>query len=75
MMKGKEPSSAEIKSEAVHEEVHKEQAPVKSFGALKKRHWERHLAAGLHGKQKERTQSNDGSRVKLAAARRGGGMA
>jgi hypothetical protein len=55
----------EMKSETVHEEVPKKEAAVKSFEALKKRHGDRHLAVGRHGKLK------GGSRKKLAAAYRG----
>jgi hypothetical protein len=37
-LKSKEPTSEEMKSKAVHEEVPKEDTAVKTFGALKKRH-------------------------------------
>jgi hypothetical protein len=70
-MKSKEPNSEEMKFEAVHEEIPKEEATVKSLGALKKWHGDRHLAVGCHKKLKRRTQGNSGSQKKLAATRRG----
>jgi hypothetical protein len=60
-----------MKPKAVHEEVPKEAAAVKSSGALKKQHGDRHLTVGCCKKLKRRTQGNRGSRSKLAAARRG----
>jgi hypothetical protein len=69
--KAKEPTSVEMKSVAVHEEVHKEDATVKPVGALRKRHRDQNLAVGCNEKPKEWTQSNGGSRRKLAAAHRG----
>jgi hypothetical protein len=60
----------EMKSIAVHEEVRKEEATVETFGALKKRHRDWHLAVGRHGKPKEWTQG-DGESQKVAAACRG----
>jgi hypothetical protein len=56
-----------MESEAVHEEVPKEEAAVKTLRALKKRHGDRHLEVGHRGKQKERTQGDGGSRKTLAA--------
>jgi hypothetical protein len=41
------------------------------FGALKKRHGDRNLAVGRHGKPRKRTQGNGASRKKLTATRRG----
>jgi hypothetical protein len=70
-MEGKEPTSEEVKSEAVHVEVPKKEAAVKSFGALKKRHGDRHLAVGRREKPRDRTQGKGGSRKKLAVARKG----
>jgi hypothetical protein len=67
-----ETNPEEMQSEAVHEEVLKEEAAVKSFGAMKKWHRHRHLAAGRYRKPKERTQGNGGSQKKLAAAHRDG---
>jgi hypothetical protein len=61
-----EENSGEQKSVAGHEEIHME-----TFGAVKKRHGDRHLALGRRRKQEKRTQDNGGSRKKLAAARRG----
>jgi hypothetical protein len=65
-----EVSPEEIESEAEHEKVPKD-AMVKPFGAMKKRHRDRHLAVGQCGEPKERTWGNCGSRRKLAATRRG----
>jgi hypothetical protein len=50
-----EANPEEMKSVAEHEKVPKEEAAVKSFGALKKRRRGGYLAAGHHGKPKERT--------------------
>jgi hypothetical protein len=58
----------EMESEAEYWEVHTEEATVKSFGAVKKRHRGQHLAAGQHGEPKELTQGDCGSRRKLDAA-------
>jgi hypothetical protein len=60
----------EMKSEAEHEKVPKENAAVKTVRALKKRHRGRLLAEGRRGKLKERTQVNGGCRKKLVAGRR-----
>jgi hypothetical protein len=49
-----------MKSMAVHEEVPKEEAAVKSFGTLKKLHRGQHLAIGCFEKPKEWTQDNGG---------------
>jgi hypothetical protein len=51
-------------------EVPKEEVTVRSSGALKKRHRDRHLAARCHGKPKELTQGDCRSQRKLAAAYR-----
>lgn len=61
-----EANSGEQESVAVHEAIHME-----TFGALKKRHGDRHLAVGRRRKPEKRTQDNGGFRKKLAAARRG----
>jgi hypothetical protein len=61
----------EMKSAVVHKEVLKEEAAVKSSGALKKLHGDQHLAIGRCGKLKEWTQGKVASRKKLTAARRG----
>jgi hypothetical protein len=61
----------ERESEAVHEEVPKEEAAVQSVVALKKRHGDRNLAVGCRRKPKKRTQGNGGSRKKFAATGRG----
>jgi hypothetical protein len=62
MIKDKETKSEEIKFEAAHEEVPKEEAAVKISEALKKRHGDRHLAVGHREKPKERTQDKSGTR-------------
>jgi hypothetical protein len=66
-----ETNPEEMQSEAVHEEVLKEEASVKSFGAMKKWHRGQNVAAGSYRKPKEQTQGNGGSRKKLAVAHRG----
>jgi hypothetical protein len=66
-----EAHSEETGSEAVHEDVPKEEAAVQTVGALKKRHGDRNLAVQCRRKPKKRTQSNGGSRKKFAAACRG----
>jgi hypothetical protein len=71
LIKGKESTSGEMNYEAVHEEIPKQEAAVKSFGALKKRHLDRYLIVGRRGKSKERAQVIGGSQKKLAAVRRG----
>jgi hypothetical protein len=65
-----EPAWVEIDSELEHPEVLKEEASVKSSGALKKQYEDRHLEVGRRENRKERTQGNGVSRKKLAAARR-----
>jgi hypothetical protein len=70
-LESKESTSLEVGPEAKHEEVRKDEAAVKSSGALKKRHRGLHLAAGRRGKLEKHTQSKSGSRKKLAADRRG----
>jgi hypothetical protein len=60
-----------MKSVAVHEEVPKEDAPVETRSALKKRHRGQHLTAERHGKPKEWTQGSGGSLKKLATTCRG----
>jgi hypothetical protein len=66
-----EASQGEMQSEEVHEEVPKEEAAVKSFGALMKQHRGQHLAAECGQKPKKGTRGNGGSRMKLASACRG----
>jgi hypothetical protein len=51
----------EMKSVAEHQEVPKEDASVKSSGAIKKRHRCRHLAAGRLEEPKELTRGDCGS--------------
>jgi hypothetical protein len=58
----------EIEPDSEHREVPQEVAAVKSSGTMKKRHRDRHLAAGRCGKPKELTRGDCGSRRKLAAA-------
>jgi hypothetical protein len=61
----------ETESVAVHEEVPKEEAEVKTVRALKKRYGDQHLAVGRHQQLKKWTQGDGGSRKKLATARGG----
>jgi hypothetical protein len=61
----------EFGSESAQEEVPKEEAAGKSFGALKKQHGDWNLAVGRRQNPKERTQDNGGSRKNLALAYRG----
>jgi hypothetical protein len=51
----------EMKCVILHEEVSKEEAVVKIFGALKKLYGDRHLAVGRRGEPKEQTRGNCGS--------------
>jgi hypothetical protein len=50
-----EANPEEIKYVAVHKEVLKEEAVLKTIRALKKRHGDRHLAVRRHGLPKKRT--------------------
>jgi hypothetical protein len=54
---------------AEQQEVPKEETAMKTFGALKKRHGDRHLAVGRHRKPKKQTHGDGGSRKKLDACR------
>jgi hypothetical protein len=65
-----EANPEEKEPESEHPEVSKEEAAVQIFRTLKKRQGGRHLAEGLRGKPKERTQGLCGSRRKLASSRR-----
>jgi hypothetical protein len=67
-LESKEPTSVEIQSAAVHEEVPREERTVR---ALKKRYGDKHLAVGYHQQLKKWTQGDGGSRKKLAATCRG----
>jgi hypothetical protein len=58
----------EMMSVTVHEEVSKEEAAVKSFGALKKRHGDWHLAVRRRRDPKEWIWEDCGSWKKLAAS-------
>jgi hypothetical protein len=58
----------EAESEAEHEEVRKKEGAGETFRALKKQHGDSPLAVRRRGQPKKRTQSNAGSRKKLAAA-------
>jgi hypothetical protein len=60
----------EIKSIAMHEEVPNDDAAVKYFGAMTKRHRGRNMEVGRRENLKERTKGKGGYRKKLAAARR-----
>jgi hypothetical protein len=59
-----EANPEEIVSEAVHEEVPKEDATVKTFRALKKPHGDWHLAVRRCCQLKKLAQGNGGSREK-----------
>jgi hypothetical protein len=63
----KGPTSEDMESGPEHREVPKEHSAVETGRALKNRHRGRHLAVGRCGKPRERTQSNDWCRKKLAA--------
>jgi hypothetical protein len=63
-----EANPEEIESKADHEEVPKEEAAMETFGALKERYGDRHLAIGCRRKPKKWTQGSGGSRKKLAPA-------
>jgi hypothetical protein len=65
-LESKEPTSLKVESIAVHEEVPKEEAAVETFGALKKRHGDWHLAIGCCRQLKKWTQGSGGSWNKLA---------
>jgi hypothetical protein len=58
-------------SQAEHEEVPKIEAAVETFGALKERLRDQHLAVRCCGQLKKWTQGNCGSQKKLAATCRG----
>jgi hypothetical protein len=66
-----EQTSLEVESMAVYEEVFKEEAAVKTVGALKKWHRAQHLAIRCCGQLKKHTHGNGGSWKKLAATSRG----
>jgi hypothetical protein len=66
-----EANPEEIESEAEHQEAPKEEAAVETFGALKERYGEQHLAIRHCGQLKKWTQGSDGSQKKLATACRG----
>jgi hypothetical protein len=48
-LESKQPTSLEIESKKEHDEVHKGQAAVETFGALKEWYWDRHVAIRYHG--------------------------
>jgi hypothetical protein len=66
-----ETNQEEIESEAEHEVVPEEEAAMETFGALKERYGDRHLAVRRHSQPKKRIQGNGVSWKKLAAACRG----
>jgi hypothetical protein len=67
----KEPTSVEMESLVVHEEVAKEEATVKTVRALKKRYGDWHLATGRFRQLKKPPQGTGGSWKKFVAACRG----
>jgi hypothetical protein len=56
---------------AEHQEAPKEEARVQTFGALKEKYGNLHLAVGCRRQLRKRTQDDGGSRKKLAATHRG----
>jgi hypothetical protein len=72
-LESKEPTSVEI-AQLEYPEIPKKEATVKSFGALKKWHGNRHIAVGRLEGPKEWTQGKVGSQKKLAAAAAGRGV-
>jgi hypothetical protein len=52
----------------MHDEVPKEEATVKTVGALKQQHGDQHLAIGCQDQLKKQTKGNGESWKKLAAA-------
>jgi hypothetical protein len=70
-LESKEPTSLETESIAVHEEIPKEEAVVKTVRELRNRHGDWHLAVRWRGLPKKWTQSNGSSWKKLAAAHSG----
>jgi hypothetical protein len=70
-LESKESTSVQVESESEPQEVTKEEATVKYFGAVKKRNGDRYLAVGRREKPKELTQGKGGSRKKLTTAGRG----
>jgi hypothetical protein len=65
-----EANPEERKTVVEQQEALKVEAAVKTFGALKKRHGDRHLAIGRRRKPKKRTQGDGWSRKKLVTASR-----
>jgi hypothetical protein len=63
--------SGDQESIAVHEEVHKEEALVKTLRALKERYGDWHVAVGCRRQLKKWTKGSSGSQKKSAAALRG----
>jgi hypothetical protein len=63
-----EANPEEKKSVVVHEEVPKEEAAVETFGALKEKYRDRHIAVRHRGQPRKRNQGYCGSRNKLATA-------
>jgi hypothetical protein len=61
----------ETQSELEHQEVPKEEAAVKTFGAQKERYRDLHLAVRCHRQLQKRNQDDGGYSNKLAAAHRG----
>jgi hypothetical protein len=53
----------EIEPESTHQEVPKEEAAVETFGALKERYRDRHLAVGSRRKPKKQTPEEVGRRL------------
>jgi hypothetical protein len=59
-----------MKSGAEHQKVPGEEAPVKTSGAMKKRHRKKNITAELSGQPEKRTHGNCGARKELVVADR-----
>jgi hypothetical protein len=68
-LENKKPTSLEVDSVVVHEEVPKEEATVETVRVLKKRYRDWHLAVRRCGQPKKWTQGNGGSGKVLASCR------
>jgi hypothetical protein len=66
-LESKEPTSVEIESVAVHDDVPKEEAAVKIVRAPKEQYGDQHLAIGHRRRLKKWTQGDGGSLKKLVA--------
>jgi hypothetical protein len=67
-LKSKEPTSVEVESGEMHEEVPKEEAATKTVRAPKERYGDGLLHVGCRRELKKRTQGDGGYRKKLVAS-------